>query len=308
MRLSIPGHLLIEKHYASSMENAAIFTSHLIDALERRFPSWYGCIASISEIDRGHGKAAKYRLTLSDGSRFFLKVFPGYLPDRKIESMRLLSELAKQGSPVNEAIDYFNDATLRSCVGVSRWIDAPCVADCILLQNESSPSPMICERFGRELRSMHRAFRLPIDASQELIKQAKMDMKALKTYRAVDDALREKVGLAIRYLSSHPRRGVSLLHGDLHPGNMFLAGDRILAVDFEAAQFGDRLLDLANLSVHLGYSLEERSFFHSICRGYNVQEGDSLKGDLERFPHICTIAFVRMHRFRVEMGEPSGWY
>jgi aminoglycoside phosphotransferase (APT) family kinase protein len=46
--------------------------------------------------------------------------------------------------------------------------------------------------------------------------------------------------------SGHDRRGAAIVHGDLHHGNV-LTADRVYFIDWEYAQVGDPMLDLACL-------------------------------------------------------------
>ncbi|MET7572686.1 aminoglycoside phosphotransferase family protein [Streptomyces sp. NPDC005492] len=63
-------------------------------------------------------------------------------------------------------------------------------------------------------------------------------------------------------VSGLARRPFSLLHTDVHPGNIVVSprksGDRLVVIDWESAMYGDPLHDLATHVVRMGYGVTER--------------------------------------------------
>lgn len=199
------------------------------------------------------------RLTLDDGSSLFVKSWPGPepVPDgffaTEAAGLRWLREA--DAVPVPEVIAALDDMLALE------WVD---------------PGPVTgeaAERFGRDLARLHRAGapafgapwpgfigRLPQDntespgpwsewfAATRLAPYLRVsaDRGALEP---ADVALVERVLARIgRYGGDEPP---ARIHGDLWPGNLLWAGDRVWLVD-PAAHGGHRETDLATLALFGG--------------------------------------------------------
>lgn len=267
-------------------------------------------IADIEEVGAGHGVARKFRVSLSDGSLRFAKVFPAAFSSRKVDALGAIGRGRLSGYPVNRVRFVGNCGNSRFGVCISDWLDSSlCFADLYLSGSEGHlPTDMLRE-FGRRLRRMHAGSAVRYRSSEALISQ--MDIRQSRIVelgRPIPAELDERVRKAKAYLASHPRDEVSLLHGDVHPGNMFVADGKILLVDFEAAQYADRLFDMANLYVHLSYLGGPMELFDAVADGYNEASGGELDADIERFRHVAVLAELGMVESAARGKKPSWWY
>jgi len=199
------------------------------------------------------------RLTLDDGSSLFVKSWPGPEPvpagffAAEAAGLRWLRDA--EAVPVPEVIAVLDDMVALE------WVES------------APPTPAAAERFGRELARLHRAGasafgadwpgfigRLPQDntesagpwsqwfAQTRLVPylRASVDRGALE---AADVTLLERVLDRIgAYGGDEPP---SRIHGDLWPGNLLWAGDRVWLID-PAAHGGHRETDLATLALFGG--------------------------------------------------------
>jgi fructosamine-3-kinase len=199
------------------------------------------------------------RLTLEDGASVFAKSLPDGqpVPPGFFEAeARGLTWLAEAGA-----------------VSVPELIVAQPNLLALAWVEPAGPTPAAAERFGRELARLHRAGadgygaawpgyigRLPLDngggpawpewfARRRLEPYLRLsaDRQALS---GADVALVERVLAGIDRFGEPPE-GPSRLHGDLWPGNLLWAADRVWLVD-PAAHGGHRESDLSQLALFGG--------------------------------------------------------
>ena len=197
------------------------------------------------------------RLTLEDGASIFVKSTRGPTPEGFFEAEAAgLRWLAQAGAvPVPEVL-----VALPDLLGLA-WVD------------QTAPTPAAAERFGRDLAALHRAGAdalgapwpgfigsLPQDntggaswpewfATRRLAPYLRLsaDNGALSAadVTLVDDIIQN----IHRY--APPDEPPARLHGDLWPGNLLWAADRVWLVD-PAAHGGHRETDLAQLALFGG--------------------------------------------------------
>jgi thiamine kinase-like enzyme len=101
------------------------------------------------------------------------------------------------------------------------------------------------------------------DVLQERMRRAhECDVKLPDNYRALEDVVKETI-TSPEYLAL-PR---ALCHLDLTPRNVLFGAKGIKFIDFEMANWGPRLLDLASISV--GYGLDDRQEKELVGRYYD---------------------------------------
>jgi 5-methylthioribose kinase len=119
-------------------------------------------------------------------------------------------------------------------------------------------SPQTAEAIGAMLASMisvswHQLRWEQAFGDQTVFDQLRLDPYYRATARRHPDLCRYYQGL----IDSCSERRVSFVHGDWSPKNFLVAGDSVLAIDFEVAHFGDPSFDSAFLLNHLAL----KSFF-----------------------------------------------
>lgn len=201
------------------------------------------------------------RLTLDDGSSLFVKTWPGPAPApagffaAEAAGLRWLAEAG--AVPVPEVI-----AVLPELLALV-WVQPV------------PPKAVAAERFGRDLAAMHRAGadqfgapwpgyigRLPQDntvaqppwadwfAQRRLGPQLRASVEQAALSPA-DVALVEQVMRRLADGAYGGEEPPARIHGDLWPGNLLWAGDRVWLVD-PAAHGGHRETDLATLALFGG--------------------------------------------------------
>lgn len=267
-----------------------------------------GSAASLSPLVLGHGRALKFAVSFADGRRAFAKVYPKPLSSSLRRALDAARALEGRGFPLNRIYDLYDSALLGRGVELSEWLgQETCLSD-VLASGQLDALMGDLRAFGRRLREMHAASALTIDVSPAVVRQIELAASAAEVVEGgLSPRLRTAARSSIEYLGRHPREETCLLHGDIHPGNMFLGSDGVTLVDFEACQYGDRLYDLANLLVHLEYLGGPRELFDAVAEGYMDASEGGLGEDAERFGHVKTLAELRMNAFRAFGGIPEWW-
>lgn len=113
------------------------------------------------------------------------------------------------------------------------------------------------ERAAGWLADMHG--RLRVGGATRLLRHddaslARWAARAAANAPEVADVAAKHAALADR-LASQP---TAVLHGELYPSNVLIAGDRVCPIDWEVAAVGPALLDLAALTAGRGWSEDDR--------------------------------------------------
>jgi Ser/Thr protein kinase RdoA (MazF antagonist) len=116
----------------------------------------------------------------------------------------------------------------------------------------------------------------------------------------------ERIGETWQWLSTLPRTaeaGFGLIHGDFWAKNLLEVGDRIHVIDFDAACYGWKQLDLAHMMAMTLRRFSEQpvearaqraqEMFRALVQGYSVEHRleEEWVGDLPRFMHFMDLLF-----------------
>lgn len=94
--------------------------------------------------------------------------------------------------------------------------------------------------------------------------------------------------------SGHDRRGAAIVHGDLHHGNV-LTADRVYFIDWEYAQVGDPMLDLACL---LSYYPRAAAHGELLLEASGLAETGATTGMLIELGQVFTLINYLWYRAR----------
>ncbi len=96
----------------------------------------------------------------------------------------------------------------------------------------------------------------------------------------------------------------SMIHADLHPGNVLAAGDHLHVIDFDDASFGFHAYELAVALSHSGDHPEAAAFQQALFDGYRSVRppAPSLFERVETFKLVRTLASMGWLHARPELG------
>lgn len=283
----------------------SITAAHLAEAISAQLPE-HLVVSALEPINRGHSGRPKFHARLSDEREAFVKVQPTPFAGAQLDALHEIDVQTAQGAPFNKVVCLFNDP--ESAVGVlaTEWLDpSACFAD-RFLRTPGTPLPIrALERFGRDLCRLHRAtsmtYRITDAELADIDRQTAWAVQA----GAVDNLARERIDAARAYLTEHRTITTGLLHGDLHPGNLFMAGERIVAIDFEDGYWGATLRDLAILQA---YTHGAPAIFEAVRQGYMDELGEVTPAVIELYRHTVSLVTLLFALRRARWGKPDWWY
>jgi Ser/Thr protein kinase RdoA (MazF antagonist) len=120
-------------------------------------------------------------------------------------------------------------------------------------------------------------------------------------------ATRDRIHAALSRYGREPAT-FSLIHADLHPGNVLIDGDHLAVIDFDDAAFGWHLYDLAVALVFYQDHAHFAGFRDACLRGYGVVRSlpDNVLGLLSMFLLIRRLVQIGWLHARPELPEWSG--
>jgi Ser/Thr protein kinase RdoA (MazF antagonist) len=206
-----------------------------------------------------------------DGADYVLRLHrPGYHTDAALNAERIWTRaLAEAGVAVpipvlaRDGRDYVSVAVEalgeRRQAGVTRWVEGEILSDRLEHTDEAAVLARWFGQLGGLVARMHNqssAWRPPPDFTRHAVDRDGLmgeapfwgpfwDHPVFSPYeRRLVLATRDRIREAMdRYGQGADRFGV--IHADLHPGNVLVAGDGLTVIDFDDAAFGWHMYDIA---------------------------------------------------------------
>lgn len=283
-----------------------------------------------------------YRVDDEAGDAWVLRLHrPGYHTRAELEAERVwLAALARAGVAVPEpltaadgsayvTVDVAADAGAgmpahTRHVGLTRWIPGQVLADLIHASGDPAQIAGWYHRLGATLGRLHRlasAWTPPpgftrhrFDADGLLGEQPFWgrfwENPALSpAQRQLLDRARHRLRGELDTRGRDPSR-FSMIHADLHPGNVVVDGDRIAVIDFDDAGFGHHLYDLAVALGRPGAEPLPAAVWEAALAGYRTEHllSDEEAAEIPRFELLRSLALIGWKADRPEVAWPEGMF
>ncbi|HTR83627.1 MAG TPA: phosphotransferase [Reyranella sp.] len=99
----------------------------------------------------------------------------------------------------------------------------------------------------------------------------------------------------------------SVIHADMHPGNVLVDGDRLTVIDFDDAGFGWHLYDIAVVLTYWQSKPNAKDIERAFLRGYRAERPlpDTAEPAIETFRLIRWMASIGWFHERPELKRPA---
>ncbi len=266
---------------------------------------------------------------------------PGYHTEAELEAERVwLAALTRDGVAVPEplaavdgsayvTVDVPADAAAgvpahARYVGLTRWIPGQVLAGLIDASGDQAEIAAWYHQVGAMLGRLHRlaaAWTPPpgftrhrFDADGMLGEQPFWgrfwENPALSpAQRQLLDRARHRLRGQLDTRGRDPGR-FSMIHADLHPGNVVVDGDRIAVIDFDDAGFGHHLYDLAVALGRPGSEPLPAAVWEATLVGYRTEHhlSDKEAAEIPRFELLRSLALIGWKADRPEVAWPDGMF
>jgi Ser/Thr protein kinase RdoA (MazF antagonist) len=274
-----------------------------------------------------------FRVTDEAGEDFVLRLHrPWYHTIERLKGERVWTRaLTAAGVSVPEGVtardgdDYVRVAVEplgeQRWAGLARWIEGRVLFGIVETETDPAAIEGHFERLGGIMAALHnQASGWPPPASFE---RHALDADGLMgeapfwgpfwdhpiftpTERALMLATRDKIHAALSRYGRDPAT-FSLIHADLHPGNVLIDGDRLAVIDFDDSAFGWHLYDLAVALVFYQTHAHFAGFRDACLRGYAAVRPlpDDVRRLLPMFLLIRRLVQIGWLHARPELPERS---
>jgi Ser/Thr protein kinase RdoA (MazF antagonist) len=291
-----------------------------------------------------------FQVTGRDGTAYVLRLHrPWYRTHEELVSERVwIRALDEAGIAVPAAVpapdgsDYVPVRIAatgeRRYAGLARWVDGEILSDVLRRTGEADARRRYYAQLGAMMASLHNqstAWSVPPS-----FRRHTLDADGLVGDRAfwgpfwehaaLSDSERElllasraQVHAALEGLERNPGMW-SLIHADMHPGNILVADDRLAIIDFDDAGFGWHHYDIAVALFHERGQSDEALTEDAFLRGYravrpfaeaaaaliplfSLVRGMTLIGWYHQRPEIKPAAFDELKAFVCEQCAAFRW-
>jgi len=211
----------------------------------------------------------------------------------------------------------------RRWAGLSRWIGGEVLFDVMGRETDPAVGERHFERLGEIVAAMHNqatawtpppAFKRHSLDADGLMGEAPFwgpfwDHAGLTAGdRSVLMAARERIHAAL-LRHGQDAATYSVIHADLHPGNVLIDGDHLAVIDFDDTGFGWHQYDLAVALVHQRTHAHFAGFRDACVRGYRRVRGisDEALKLLPMFMLIRGMVQIGWLHQRPELGTPASF-
>lgn len=267
-----------------------------------------------------------------DGAPYVLRLHrPGYHDDEALRSEPLwTSALARAGVAVPQPVAARSGGHYvrvevtatgeRRNAGLARWIDGELLADVVAREPDPAINAGHFERLGAIMADLHdqasgwtppAAFKRHSLDADGLMGPAPFwgpfwDHPAFSAgERTLLLTTRDAIHAA---LLRHGRDGAtySLIHADLHPGNVLIDGERLAVIDFDDTGFGWHAYDMAVALVFHQEGGRYERFRDALLAGYRRRRpfAESLVQRLPMFMLVRRLVQIGWLLHRPELGQP----
>ena len=271
--------------------NPKISVASLLDYYRGAHPSWEG-VSVTDGVDMTSGWETElygHTLEYSKGSllaskRLVARLYPGRHATRKAEKeFTVMGRLGAAGYPVPEVHEVETDAdALGLPFMIMDWIEGHSMMDDFLGTPMEELGPHL-EAFTKLFVGLHRVDPLLVFPESPHFEDTSsyLEMALVRTTRGLDESGPPWLRPVLDWLDEH-RHGVSpgrfsVLHRDVHPGNIMVKPDGSHAViDWGASSLGDPREDLM-WTVLLASAFWGRPFGETILEAYQRAAGEEVR-------------------------------
>lgn len=283
-----------------------------------------------------------YRIDDEAGQAWVLRLHrPGYHTRAELEAERVwLAALSRAGLAVPEPLAAADGSAYVTVavpadaeagvaahsrhVGVTRWIPGQVLGDLIAASDDEAEIAAWYHQVGAMLGRLHRhaaAWTPPAGFARHRFDTDGFlgprpfwgrfwESPALTgPQQQLLAAARDQLRTDLAALGSDPAR-FTMIHADLHPGNVVVDGDRLAVIDFDDAGFGWHWYDLA---VALGRPGDEPladQVREAALAGYRTEHrlSDEEAALIPRFELLRSLALIGWKADRPEVAWPEGMF
>ena len=285
--------------------------------------------ARVTQIS--HSENIVFRVETTDRQRFVLRMHrPGYHSLSELESEQIwTSALLERGLDVPVAVRTAEGLSYGQAevdgqhryVGLLEWVEGQTMSD--LMQASADPGRQAKHFFalGELLAHLHEQastwqppagfIRHSLDAEGLMglspfwgpFWQANALTPA---QRAAFDRLRRKIYAVLAELPKEPEC-YSLIHADLHPGNVVVSGERLHVIDFDDAGFGWHAYDFAVALKNYQHDPGFSDYQQALLEGYGQHRSvaDDILALIPLFLVTRALASIGWADARPELGHPE---
>lgn len=301
----------------------------LVDAAEHSLRQWDIEPAAIEQVSESENIV--FRVDATDGSTFVLRMHrPGYHSYQGLVSEQLWTAALKQagmdvpvprltrtGAPYGQ-VQLDDEARF---VGVLEWVDGTTMAELVAASEDEAERARQFTVLGELLARMHdqaSGWQPPADFTRHALDAdglmgpapfwgpfwlaGRLTAQQRQTFAHLRDRLREILaGLPID--ADH----YSLIHADLHPGNVVVNGTRLHVIDFDDAAFGWHVYDFAVALKDYQDDPAVARYQDALIAGYRRERpiGSEMLELIPLFLLIRTLNSIGWADARPELGHPE---
>ena len=301
----------------------------LSEAAEQALRQWDLGPASVEQVSRSENIV--FRVDANDGRSYVLRMHrPGYHSYERLVSEQLwtaaltnagvdvpVPRATQQGEPYGK-IQVDGEARF---VGILEWVDGTPMGEIVEATEDVEQRAAQFEALGELLASLHaqasgwqppRNFtRHALDAEGLMgvapfwgpfWQAAALTGKQQERFAA----LRQRIHAILKHLPREPDR-YSLIHADLHPGNVVVNGERLHVIDFDDAAFGWHAYDFAVALKNYEADPAFASYQAALVRVYRSQRpiDDDVVALIPLFLLIRALNSIGWADARPELGHPE---
>lgn len=195
-------------------------------------------IVSRAPITKGWSCDKKYCVTVSDGTRYLLRITPPGKSATRKALFEILQKVTKLGIPMCEPVEF--GTCEEGVYALHTWIDGEDAEDFIPLLPEVEQYDYGC-RAGEILKRIHA---IPAPETQEDWHTRFNRKTDFKIQKYCECGIRfEGDDAVVEYLKNNrdifKHRPQCFQHGDYHIGNMMIENGNLVIIDFDRFDFGD---------------------------------------------------------------------
>jgi len=301
----------------------------LIEAAERALRQWDLGPASVEPVSRSENIV--FRVDAVDGHKYVLRMHrPGYHSyDGLVSEQLWTAALARAGVDVpipratrrGEPYGQIQVEGETRFAGVLEWVEGIPMGVLVEATEDVDQRAAQFSALGELLASLHAqaaSWQIPSNFSRHALDADGLMGEApfwgpfwragaiTENQKQHFSALRQEIHTILRRLPKDPDR-YSLIHADLHPGNVVVNGERLHVIDFDDAAFGWHIYDFAVALKNYEGDPEFSTYQAALISGYRRQRqiDDEALALIPLFLLIRALNSIGWADARPELGHPE---